>query len=264
MSSLTANNKGNEFSAYWQNSGIEQGDTILVHSSMRRTYRELHERGMNMESTLILDSLLGVLGSKGTLILPLFNFDFPTSKFFSMNDTSSQMGRITEDARLNYSGIRTGHPIYSFYVIGHHQQEFSGIENKSGYGEDSPFAKLLELDGKIGVIDLDDQDSMTMYHHVEEKLGVSYRYHKEFGGNYVDSKGESSFKTFSVFVRDLEQRVKTNVNNMGEILWQEGIYTGSRPGTGNGLRVGKAREIFLRTSQEIEAGKALGTLYSID
>lgn len=256
-------NESADFSDYWSSSGIQSGDTILIHSSMRRTYRELSKRGLSLDSGTIIDSLLKILGSRGTLILPLFNFDFPASKFFSMTETPSQMGRVTEDARRMYSGIRTGHPMYSFYVIGHHEQVFRGLENKSGYGEDSPFAKLLELDGKIGVVDLEDQDSMTMYHHVEEKLGVPYRYHKEFAGMYVDSKGQSSQKTFSVFVRDLEKGVMTDVNNMGEILWQEGIYTGARPGVGNGLRVGNAREIFLRTSQEIEAGRALGALYSI-
>lgn len=252
-----------DFADYWVSSGIEPGDTILIHSSMRRTYRELKSRGFKLESSIIIDSLLQILGAKGTLVLPLFNFDFPSKKFFSMTDTPSQMGRVTEDARLSFPGVRTGHPMYSFYVIGHHQESFQGMVNRSGYGKDSPFAKLLELDGKIGVVDLEEQDSMTMYHHVEEILNIPYRYHKEFSGVYVDSDQKRTDETFSVFVRDLEKGIETDVNKMGEILWQEGIYTGSRPGVGNGLRVAKASKVFQRTKQEIEAGRALGTLYSV-
>jgi aminoglycoside 3-N-acetyltransferase len=230
---------------------------------MRRTYRELKKRGLELESSVILDSLLQILGPAGTLILPLFNFDFPNSKHFSIMDTPSQMGRITEDARLKYPGVRTGHPMYSFYVMGRHEKAFLGLVNRSGYGADSPFARLLDLDGKIGVVDLEDQDSMTMYHHVEEVLDVPYRYHKEFSGTYVDSNQKVTNETFSVFVRDLNQRIETNVNRMGEILWNEGIYTGSRPGVGNGLRVASARALFQRTKQEIDAGRALDTLYSV-
>jgi aminoglycoside N3'-acetyltransferase len=230
---------------------------------MRRTYRELRNRGFNLDSSVIIDSLLSVLGEKGTLILPLFNFDFPASKFFSMTDTPSQMGRVTEDARLSFPGVRTGHPVYSFYVIGRHQESFRGLVNRSAYGADSPFAKLLELDGKIGVVDLEDQDSMTMYHHVEEMLDIPYRHHKDFSGVYIDSDQKETNETFSIFVRDLEKRITTDVNNMGEILWKEGIYTGSRPGVGNGLRVARARELFQRTKQEIQAGRALGNLYSV-
>ena len=138
MSRVSDNNIGKEFANYWDGSGIQPGDTILIHSSMRRTYRELKRRGLTLNSSIILDSLLHILGTRGTLILPLFNFDFPSSKHFSMTDTPSQMGRITEDARLTYPGVRTGHPIYSFYVIGHHKDAFHGMVNRSGYGKDSP------------------------------------------------------------------------------------------------------------------------------
>jgi aminoglycoside N3'-acetyltransferase len=264
MSSNSPDKKGEAFANYWDQSGIESGDTILIHSSMRRAFRELGNRGMKLESLTIINSLLKILGEEGTLILPLFNFDFPSTKRFSMQETPSQMGKITEDARLTFPGVRTGHPIYSFFVIGFHRPLFEGLANRSGYGSDSPFAKLLELDAKIGVVDLEDQDSMTMYHHVEQMLDVPYRYHKDFSGTYEDTEGKTSDQTFSVFVRRLEEGVETNVNKMGEILWREGVYTGSRPGVGNGLRVAKAKEIFQKTKEEIEGGRALGTLYAVN
>lgn len=252
-----------DFSSYWENSDICQGDTLLIHSSMKRAFRELIRRKVEPSSEILIQSLLRLVGKKGTLIFPLFNFEFPTTKFFSMKNTPSQMGKITEDARQQFTGYRTGHPIYSFYAIGEHAREFRGIDNKSGYAPDSPFGKLLQLDAKIAVVDLTDQDSMTLYHHVEEMNNVDYRYFKEFHGQYEDWRGEITQRTYQLFVRDLEKGIQTDVDRMGEILWQKAVYTGNRPGINNGMRIAKAREIYRFTEIEIREGRAHECLYSI-
>jgi aminoglycoside 3-N-acetyltransferase len=174
------------------------------------------------------------------------------------------MGTVTEYARLNYEGYRTGHPIYSFYAIGHDAKEFKDINNKSGYGSDSPFAKVVELNGKIASVDLDDQSSMTMYHFVEESLKVNYRLFKNFEGTYEDSSGVIGKKIYTLYVRNLEKGVVTDVNRMGEILWKENLYQGNRPGQGNGMRTILAKKFYERTVREIVAGRALETLYSIN
>lgn len=253
----------NPLQGYWAGSGLQKGDTVLLHSSMRRAFRFLISKKVEPSPKLIVDSILEEVGSEGTVVFPLFNFDFPTSQKFSILTTPSQMGVVTEFARINYRGFRTGHPIYSFYAIGAKSELFEGINNKSGYGSDSPFAKLLELNGKIASIDLDDQNSMTMYHFVEESLNVDYRYFKNFQGSYENSEGKVTSEEYSLFVRDLERGVLTDVNRMGEILWAEGRYKGNRPGVGNGMRTIQAESLVDRTTKEIVEGRALQTLYSI-
>ncbi|MGA9075436.1 MAG: hypothetical protein WB368_15075, partial [Candidatus Sulfotelmatobacter sp.] len=52
--------------------------------------------------------------------------------------------------------------------------------NFSGDGADSPFGILHKEGGKIAVLDLPDQQSMTFHHYVEESLSVDYRFHKRF------------------------------------------------------------------------------------
>lgn len=254
----------NPLIGYWENSGLQAGDTVLIHSSMKRAFRHLVNQGVQASPGMIVDSLLDQLGYRGTILFPLFNFDFSTSRTFSMITTPSQMGTVTEFVRQNYEGHRTGHPIYSFYAIGNDSAEFKGINNRSGYGKDSPFARLLELNGKIASIDLDDQNSMTMYHYVEEMNGVDYRYFKTFPGQYENQEGIVSNEEYTLFVRDLERGVQTDVNRMGDVLWQDGLYCGNRPGVGNGMRSIKAESFFSRTSKEISEGRAIQTLYSIE
>jgi aminoglycoside 3-N-acetyltransferase len=253
----------NPLLGYWAGAGIDAGDTVLIHSSMKRAFRYLLTQGVEANPRLIIDSLLAQVGDEGTIVFPLFNFDFPNTGVFSMLTTPSHMGVVTEFARQNYQGYRTGHPIYSFFAIGSQSGEFKEINNRSGYGKDSPFAKLLELDGKVASVDLDDQDSMTMYHYVEEMLQVDYRYFKKFHGQYQNMAGEISNEDYTLFVRDIEKGVRTDVNRMGEILWTEGLYLGNRPGVSNGMRSIKAKDFFKRTSKEITEGRALETLYSI-
>ena len=248
---------------YWDGSGITTGDCVLLHSSMKRTFCYLSELGGPANPRIIIDSLLDTVGPTGTILFPLFNFDFPTSKEFSMVSTPSQMGALTEYARKEYKGVRTGHPIYSFIAIGAHQKEFSKINNKSGYGSDSPFAKLLEIDGKIAVIDLDDQNSMTSYHFVEEKCQVPYRYFKTFSGVYEGLDGSKTQREYELYVRDLEAGVITSVNRMGEILWAENLYSGHRPNIGNGMRSIPMKSLYKRTEIEIKSGRAIDALYEI-
>lgn len=248
----------------WQDSGVTKGDTLLIHSRITRTLTRYREQGVDLTPFHILESFLAALGNKGTLILPLFNFNFSETKFFDIRNTPSQMGALTELGR-NYSGsIRTGHPIYSFGVIGMHASRFDGLNNISGYGADSPFAILKELDGKIGVLDLEDQNSMTFYHHVEEMHNVSYRYFKEFEGNYIDHSGSEELRTYKLFVRDLEKNVITNVNPAGELMWEHKLYHGNRPLEKSGLRTIKSTDMFNFVSTIIKKNGARGVLYDGD
>lgn len=247
----------------WHGAGVHEGDVLLIHSSLRRTFSRLKEMGCEVSPEIVLDSFLEAIGPRGTLLLPLFNFDFTKGVQFDVRSTPSQMGALTEAARRRPGMVRTGHPIYSLAVLGDRRESFEGVENFSGYGADSPFGILHRLGGKIAVLDLPDQNSITFYHYVEENRDVSYRYHKTFTGEYVGWSGKVEIKTFGLFVRDLEQGVLTHVDPMGEILWSKGLYSGSRPNEGYGLRVIDSRALFDTVAEVIDAGRAHGLLYRI-
>ena len=192
----------------WLRSGVETGDTILVHSNIKRTLIESRKEGFTIGPAEILESFLDALGPKGTLLLPLFNFDFASGLDFNIKTSQSKMGALTEIGRLHKNVIRTGHPIYSFAVLGYRANEFAGVDNESGYAEDSPFGILKNMYGKIASLDLEDQDSMTFYHHVEEVKGVDYRYFKYFSGKYTDSNGLTKEKSYKLYVRDIDRGIK--------------------------------------------------------
>ncbi len=248
----------------WRESGFANGDTILLHSNLKGLLRRYIKLGVELSPEIILQSLSKAVGPKGTLIFPLFNFDFAQGVTFDIRSTPSRMGALSEAARTHPDAIRTGHPIYSFAILGFHSKLFKGLVNFSGYGADSPFGMLRDLEGKVAVLNLPEQHSMTFYHHVEEMLSVPYRYHKIFSGKYIDELGQDAERKFGLFVRDLERGVVTDVNQMGELLWERGLYKGSRFGEGFGCRSISSRDLFDVTSEVILEGRAEGILYRIE
>lgn len=251
----------NDLAERWGNSGIENGDILLLHSNAKRLIMEFKRKKINLEISDIIDSFLRILGKNGTLIMPLFNFkDFIRNNFFSIKKTVSGTGLISEKFRTKYNVLRTKHPIYSFAVYGKEKIKFKK-DNFSAFGKDSPLNTLTELNGKIAILDLSENNSMTYYHYIEEMHNINWRYHKIFSGTYEDEKGFVKKKEYSVFVRDLKNRIITNVNPVGEILWEKKIYNGSRPFSNTGLRVAKAREIYDLVSEIINKNQAKGILY---
>ena len=249
----------------WQQSGLSKGDVVLIHSNMGRTVRRCSvDRSSRPAIELFVDSFLDAVGSAGTVLFPLFNFGFSKGEPFDLRNTPSRMGKLTEAARLHPDCVRTEHPIYSFGVIGAQSDRFQGVNNISGYGDDSPFAILRELDGKIASVDLDDQHSMTFYHHVEEMNKVPYRFMKKYDGAYTNWEGQTENRQYSLYVRDEDRGVRTHVNPAGELLWESGLYSGYRPKEGTGLRVINANKMFEFVSDLIQKGKAEGLLYKVE
>jgi aminoglycoside 3-N-acetyltransferase len=248
----------------WHAAGIAPGDTVLIHTSLKRTFTRFAEQGHNLTTQMILDSFLQAIHPAGTLLLPLFNFDFTKGVPFDIRSTPSQMGSLTEAGRLYPGAVRTGHPIYSFAVIGPQAERFRGVNNFSGYGVDSPFAMLREMDAKIASLNLYDLNSMTFYHHVEEMHNAPYRFHKKFTAPYTDFDGLTETRTYGLFVRNIEMGVLTHVNPCGELMWEAGLYSGCRPEKGYGMRVISARKMYDFISGIIISGRAKGLLYRIE
>jgi len=92
----------------WRHAGIRTGDLVLIHSSLRRTVRRCVQGGMPGAVGDILDSFREAVGDTGTLLFPLFNFEFTEGVAFDIRTTPSQMGVLTETARQLDGAVRTG------------------------------------------------------------------------------------------------------------------------------------------------------------
>ena len=239
----------------FRNLGVEQGDTLLVHSS----YKSLGEVDGGPQT--VVRALEAALGDDGTLIMPTFNFDFNKGVPWDVRKTRSKMGALTEVVRVDPRAKRVFHPFYSFAILGRHAEMLGNLRYKSSYERNSVFGKLRDLDGKIMVIGLSYNNSMTFFHHIEQMEGVDYRFLKQFTGEVTDENGNTYTDTFEMLVRDVDKGVMTMVDPMGALMEQAGIIKVGRIGEAD-VKLMKANEVYEFTAREMKRDPHL--LYYID
>jgi aminoglycoside 3-N-acetyltransferase len=239
----------------FRNLGVDDGDTLLVHSS----YKSLGEVDGGPQT--VIRALEGVLGADGTLIMPTFNFDFNKGIPWDVRKTRSKMGALTEVVRMDPRAKRVFHPFYSFAILGKHAEMLGSLRYKSSYERNSVFGKLRDLDGKIMVIGLSYNDSMTFFHHIEQMEGVDYRFLKQFTGEVTDENGNTYTDTFEMLVRDIDKGVMTMVDPMGTLMEQAGIVKIRKIGEAE-VKLMKANEVYEFTAREMKRDPYL--LYYVD
>jgi len=225
--------------------GLEENDVVLVHSSFKSF------GGVEGGPQTVIDALLTVIGTEGTLITPRFNFDFSTyGTPWDIRNTPSHMGIISEFVRKDPRSYSVFHPIYSFCIIGKNAKELTQFRYKGSYSKDSIFHKLRTLDAKILQID-QVYKGTTMIHHVEEMLQVNYKYFKNFTGTVIDEEGKSFEDTFNIYVRDWERGFVTDVLPIGKILEEKNVTKLEKIGDAK-IWLTKAEDVYQVTADAIK------------
>lgn len=239
---------------------VSPADTLLVHSNLFPSLMLLKRNGFGATPELVLEALMAAVPD-GTLLFPTFNFDFAKGLPYDVTRSPSQMGQLTELARQDDRFIRTRHPLYSFAVTGLHADKFAKLQNKSGLGIGSPFDLLHELDGKIAMIDIKTEECLTFVHYVEERNQVPYRYMKDFAGSYSADGHNFSEAVFSMFVRDIENGVETDISVLAHLLSDRQDFVGTGAYSGRGMGTLKATQLYSSVSEIINTGRAEGMLF---
>ena len=95
---------------------------------------------------------------------------FSKTSFFDVRNTPSEVGLLSETFRKRDGVIRSCVPMVSFIAWGSDVLDFT--RSYDAYLDpESPFLKLLELDGKIILFGVD-YDRCTLCHLSEERLEV--------------------------------------------------------------------------------------------
>ncbi len=191
--------------------GVKPGDGLLVHSALQYLGHPIG--GVS----IYLQALLDVLGPDGTVVAPTFNFGFARGEPYDPHTTPSEgMGVFSEYLRQQREARRTSHPIQSLSVVGHFSGDLSKRETSSAFEAGSAFERMLELKFKILLLGAS-IDAISMLHYSEQRLGVPYRYWKEFSGLVLIGQGWQR-RTYRMYVRDLELDPRLTLQPVQEIL----------------------------------------------
>lgn len=138
-----------EIAAQLKDLGIREGDTLLVHSSLRTLGKV--ENGAEG----VLKALKSILGKEGTLVMPSFQsgseYIFASQGIcFDVKNTPSECGYLTEFFRQQPDTLRSLSSTHSLAAWGRHAAGLLSDHEKcsvtTGWG--SPFEKFIDLGGK--------------------------------------------------------------------------------------------------------------------
>lgn len=184
---------------------IEKGDCVYVISDMLEPAKASRECGSALNMNELIDRLQELTGREGTLLFPVFNWDFCKGIGFDYRRTPARTGALSKAALKRADFVRTAHPMYSFAVWGAHSRELAENRSRDAFGPGTIFEQLYNWGAKALALGLPALRGLTYIHHVEQLVGVPYRYHKEFTADYTDADGVCSSRTYRMFVRDLER-----------------------------------------------------------
>lgn len=183
---------------------INHGDIIyLVSDVTNLALRALQEKD-RFDGNVLLDQLIDRIGPEGTLLIPTFNWDFCKGKGFDYRKTISQTGALGNTALKRNDFRRTQHPIYSFAVWGKDKELLCSMENTDAWGPGTPFSYMQENAAKALILGLENTHGVTSKLHIEQTVGVPYRYIKNFTASYTDADGNTTERTYSMNVRDYD------------------------------------------------------------
>lgn len=165
--------------------GINKGDTLLVHSSLKSL------GGATPED--VINGLTDALGEEGTLVFPTLSYQHcnPNKPIFDYYETKSNVGYLPEYFRTEVKGaLRSISPTHSCAAIGKNAEFVTSghILDTTPCGENSPFRRVMELDGKILFLGCG-MNCNTSMHAVEELSEPSYLFGDHFEYTYTDANG---------------------------------------------------------------------------
>lgn len=140
---------------------------------------------------ILFKALQEAVGAGGTILVPTYTFSFCRGELFDVQSSPAVKGpwspstEFLEFFRLLPGAIRSADPIHSVAGIGPRAAEILSDVPPTCFGEDSVPHRLRRMGAKICTIGLGLHES-NFQHHVEEVLGVPFRFKKLFTGQIRD------------------------------------------------------------------------------
>lgn len=167
--------------------GVRKNDAVYFHFCIQTLGRPEGCDSADETNRFLLDTLQEAVGDEGTIIVPTYTFSFCRRELFDVGATPvaegpwSTYSEFPEFFRRLPGAIRSMDPIHSVAALGPRADELLRSLPNTCFGSDSVHARLLKIGGKICLLGVGLQEA-TFQHHVEEMVGVPFRYRKLFTG----------------------------------------------------------------------------------
>lgn len=200
---------------------IPPGSLVMIHSALFCLGR-IEGVPITEIPTRLYANLRAWLGPDATLVVPTFNFGFCRGEVFDRQRTPSKgMGSFSEYLRQRPTALRSSHPIQSVAAEGPLAADLTGRDTAGAFEPGSTFDALIDYGAHLLLIGCG-VEPISLIHWAEERVGVPYRYWKEFTSSYRDRSSEQSKRTYRMYARDLELNPHVRLNPVARALNRAG------------------------------------------
>ena len=172
--------------------GICTGDTVLVHSSMKKI-GDVENRAEG-----VISALMQTVTEQGLLLFPTFSYLFvtDTEPDFNVRTTPACTGILPELFRQRNDVVRSIHPFHSLTAWGNDAESFTAGHERfdTAFDPQSPWGRLLERNAKVLLLGVD-LTSATLLHAVEQWCGVPVLSEEPVLRYLVDDSGKRTPRT---------------------------------------------------------------------
>lgn len=184
--------------------GVGTGDVVFTHSSIAMLGRPAEGLTASAITELFLSAFTEAVGPDGGWLLPTYTYSYTKGEVFDPASTPppKDMGLLPVELWRREGWKRSLDPIFS--VIGWGTAAHALIERAGAtdcFGSDSIYAGLLEADAAMVNVGIGSHSALL--HHVEQSIGVPYRFPKVFPGTTViDGVARPTEVTYNVRALD--------------------------------------------------------------
>ena len=159
---------------------VPRGGIVYVMSALWQV-ADYTDAGADALAPAHYEALREYLGAGGTIVVPTFNLNLCNTDipFEPATTASHNRGVFTEYVRQRPEARRSFHPFGSYAAIGPEAEAITARVARHVYGPETPEARMIERNATAVLIGADYTNCSTV-HHVEQLMGVPYRYTKEF------------------------------------------------------------------------------------
>lgn len=213
--------------------GIKPGVPLLVHSALNSMdFPPLDNR--RERAAWVTEALIGASSPRlpgGCLLMPALTYRYVTHEepYFSVRETPSCVGGLTEYFRLRKDTIRSLHPTHSVSAMGDRAEWFIGEHrlDETPVGPHSPFAKLKEARGKVLMLGCS-LNKNTSFHGVEETEEPPYLLGDEVEYTLKDGEGRITHKKYRTHAfRGVDQNYVRVLDVLDGDDYQRGFVLGA-------------------------------------
>jgi len=228
---------------------VGAGDVVFSHVGLGMLGVCREGRTEDAAAQVLSRAFLDVLGPHGTWVVPTYSYSYCEGVVYDPETTIATIGPFPEFFRKLPGARRSLDPIFSVAVVGPRSGELVDDLPHDCFGRDSVYDRLRRLGATLCNVGVGFRYA-TFVHHVEQLVGVPYRFPKLFTGE-TKAGDKLSTETWLYNVRDLgDPAALADLGRLERAAVDRGLVRTARVGRGELTTIG-FRELWDVCSENI-------------